>query len=77
MHPELLRAIAKDRHQGLLYDPRFPGQTRAPRQTRPLRVPLVRKHVGALLIRVGARLVGDRPVELELAMSNSTPRTAK
>jgi hypothetical protein len=66
MHPELLRALARARHNDLLST----HQTRArptvhrraqARLTRP------RQRLGALLIWSGARLMGVQPSALELA----------
>ena len=66
MHPDLLRALAKARHQDLLsgHPTRRQGRVRlednAPQFARS------RRRVGSLLIWVGARLIGDQGAPLEL-----------
>lgn len=67
MHTDLLRALAKARHEDLLntHPPR--GQ---PRVRLHGHLPLFsrsRHRVGSLLIRAGARVMGDRRAVLELA----------
>jgi hypothetical protein len=67
MHPELLRTIAKDRHEDLLAPHPARGQ---PRVRHREHVPLfsrTRHRLGSVLIRAGGRLVDDRPGELDLA----------
>jgi hypothetical protein len=67
MHPELLRAIAKARHEDLLATHQARGQPRVRyREHLPL-LSRSRQRVGSVLIRAGARLVDDRPAELDLA----------
>ncbi len=68
MHPDVLRALAKARHEDLL-------EHRASRQAHPTSIhsnertprrPRVRQRVGSALIWAGARLIGERSPELEL-----------
>ena len=66
MHPELLRALAKARHQDLLNKPRTRGQPRARLDDRSPRFPRSRQRVGSLLVWAGARLIGDQRSALEL-----------
>jgi hypothetical protein len=67
MHPDLLRALAKARHEDLLYgrpieQPRArSGTCAAPRFSRS------RRRMGLVLIWAGARLMGDRRPVLDLA----------
>ena len=66
MHPELLRALAQARHEDLLNrqtrdQPRFQINDHSPSFAR------LRHRMGTLLIRVGARLIGDHRPPLELA----------
>lgn len=67
MHPELLRALAKARHEDLLSKrpsrglPRVRLNNQAPRSHR------ARRRMGSLLISVGARLIGDQRAVPELA----------
>jgi hypothetical protein len=68
MHPDVLRALAKARHEDLLehrtsrqaHSISIHPSDRAPRR------PRVRQRVGSVLIWAGARLIGERPPELEL-----------
>ncbi len=67
MHPDLLRALARARQDDLLNT--YPAPTR-PKVRLSERLPLVsrtRHRVGALLIRTGVRLSGDRQSGVELA----------
>jgi hypothetical protein len=66
MHPELLRALAKARHEDLL-ERRPRGQPKVRLDGHSPRFPRSRRRVGSLLIWAGARLIGDRRAELELA----------
>ena len=67
MHPELLRALGKARHDDLLNtyrsrgQPRFRFKDQSPRFTR------LRQRVGSLLIGAGERLAGDQQGAMELA----------
>ena len=66
MHPELLRALAQARHEDLLSrqprdQPRFQINDHSPSFAH------LRHRMGSLLIRVGARLIGDQRAPLELA----------
>ena len=65
MHPDLLRALAKARHEELIGGRR----TRTPVRVRPgdkePRFARPRRWVGSLFISVGARLVGDQRAPLE------------
>jgi hypothetical protein len=67
MHPELLRALAKARHEDLLNEHRTRAQPRVRLDDRSPRFPRSRQRVGALLIWAGAYLIGDRRAALELA----------
>jgi hypothetical protein len=67
MHPELLRTLAKARHEDLLDTHPARGQPkRRPNEHRPL-LSGSRHLLGSLLIRAGARLGGDQPAPLDLA----------
>lgn len=66
MHPELLRALAKARHEDLLNDRVLHPASAARRRERSPRFPRARRRVGSLLIGAGARLIGARPGELTL-----------
>jgi hypothetical protein len=68
MHPDVLRALAQARHEDLL-------EHRTSRRAHPTSIrsheptpwrPRVRQRVGSALIWAGARLIGERPPELEL-----------
>jgi hypothetical protein len=67
MHPELLRALGKARHEDLLNERRTRGQPRVRLDHRSPRFPRSRQRVGSLLIWAGARLIGDQGGALELA----------
>jgi hypothetical protein len=67
MHPELLRALAKARHEDLLNDRRIQGHPRFRPDVHSPRFPRARRRVGSLLIWAGARMLGDQPAALELA----------
>jgi hypothetical protein len=66
MHPELLRALAKARHDDLLDERRSRGQPRVRLNNQSPRLHRSRQQVGSLLIRAGTRLIGDRRAALEL-----------
>jgi hypothetical protein len=67
MHPDLLRALAKTRHEELLAKRQNPGRPRVrPDANSPLFV-RSRKRLGTLLIWAGARLIGDKRAALDLA----------
>jgi hypothetical protein len=66
MHPELLRALAKARHQDLLNKPRTRGQPRVRLDDRSRRFPRSRQRVGSVLVWAGTRLIGDQRGALEL-----------
>jgi hypothetical protein len=67
MHPELLRALGRARHEDLL--------NRSPSRVQPRGRPdhhvsaftRSRQRVGSLLICAGARLIGDQRAAMELA----------
>jgi hypothetical protein len=60
MHPELLRALSKARHEDLLNERRARRQPRVrPDDDSPL-FPRSRQRVGSLLIWAGERLIDDR-----------------
>lgn len=67
MHPELLRALGKARHEDLLNARRTRGQPRVPKDDQSPRFARSRQRVGTLLIWAGARLIGDQRAALELA----------
>lgn len=67
MHPELLRALAKARHEDLLNTRPARGQPRVRRNEHLPWFAGTRRRLGSLLIRAGARLSGDRRAWLELA----------
>jgi hypothetical protein len=66
MHPELVRALAKARHDDLLDRHQTRRQPRVRRDAGSLRFARSRQRVGTLLIWAGARLLGDQRA-LELA----------
>lgn len=66
MHPDLLQALAKARHDDLLRE-RSPRHRRARPDEDPPRFARSRRRVGRLLIWAGARLMGDKRIALELA----------
>jgi hypothetical protein len=66
MHPDLLRALAKARHEDLLNKPRTRGQPRAQLDDDLPRMPRSRQRMGALLAWAGSRLIGDQRAALEL-----------
>lgn len=67
MHPELLRALAKARHEDLLNEAQTRGQPRVRHNDHSPRFARSRKRLGLLFIWVGARLIGDQRAALELA----------
>ena len=67
MHPELLRALGKARHEDLLNVHRARGQPRVRLRNRSPRFGRSRQRVGSLLIWAGERLIGDRLAALKLA----------
>lgn len=67
MHPELLRALAKARHEDLLREGRNRGHPTVKLDDQSPLFPRSRQRVGALLIWAGARLIGDQQAALELA----------
>lgn len=67
MHPDLLRALAKTRHEELLARRQNPGHPRVRRDVHSPRFVRSRKRLGSLLIWAGARLIGDQRTALELA----------
>jgi hypothetical protein len=67
MHPELLRALAKARHEDLLNARRPRGQPTVRIDDHSPRFRRSRQRVGSLLIWVGARLIGDQRAAVELA----------
>jgi hypothetical protein len=66
MHPELLRALAKARHEDLLSGPQIRRASRRPDDRAP-RFARSRRRVGLLLIWAGARLMREKRAALELA----------
>jgi hypothetical protein len=67
MHPELLRALAKARHDDLLDERRTRAQPRVRLDNNSQRFSRSRQRLGSLLIWAGARLIGDQRAALELA----------
>jgi len=67
MHPDLLRVLAKARHDDLLNRRGTLVQTRIRRDDDSRRFLRSRRRVGSLLIWAGARLMGDHRDPLELA----------
>jgi hypothetical protein len=67
MHPDLLRALAKARHEDLLNEGRSGERARVRADHRSARFLHSRKRMGSLLIWAGARLVGDERAVVELA----------
>jgi hypothetical protein len=67
MHPELLRALAKARHEDLLNERQARAQPRVPLDEHSPRFPRSRQRLGSLLIWAGARLIGDQRAALDLA----------
>ena len=67
MHPELLRALGKARHEDLLEARRARGQPSFRPHDQAPRFSRSRQRVGSMLIWAGARLIGDRQAALELA----------
>jgi hypothetical protein len=66
MHPELIRALAKARHEDLLSERRFQGHPRAGPADRPSLFSRSRQLAGSMLIWAGARVIGDKRARLEL-----------
>jgi hypothetical protein len=67
MHPDLLRALAKTRHEELLARRQNPRHLGVRRDAHSARFVRSRKRLGTLLIWVGARLIGDQPAAVKLA----------
>jgi hypothetical protein len=67
MHPELLRALGKARHEDLLSEGRTRRQPRVQHGDDSPRFPRSRKRFGSVLIWAGELLIGDRRAGLELA----------
>jgi hypothetical protein len=67
MHPELLRALARARHDDLVNKHQTQGLPRARRHACSPRFARSRQRLGSLLIWAGARLIGDQRAALELA----------
>jgi hypothetical protein len=67
MHPELLRALAKARHEDLLTKRQNPGHPSVKRYAHSLRFIRSRQRLGSLLIWAGAHLIGDQRTALETA----------
>jgi hypothetical protein len=67
MHPELLRALAKARHEDLLNERQSRGQPSVRLNDHSPRLARARQRLGSLLIWAGARLIGDQRSALDLA----------
>jgi hypothetical protein len=66
MHPEMLRALARARHEDLLNGHRTRGQSKVRLDKHLPRFARSRQRVGSLLIWAGARLLGEDRAALEL-----------
>jgi hypothetical protein len=66
MHPDMLRALARARHEDLLNSHRTRGQRRVRPDNNLPRFTRSRQRVGSLLIWAGARLLGEERATLEL-----------
>jgi hypothetical protein len=64
MHPDLLRGLAKARHEDLLSGHPTRRQARARLDDSPYRFVRSRRRVGSLLIWLGARLIDDQRATL-------------
>jgi hypothetical protein len=67
MHPELLRALGKARHDDLLNTHRARAQPRGRLHDGSPRFSRSRRRVGSWLIWAGGRVIGDRAAAMELA----------
>lgn len=67
MHPEMLRALGRARHDDLVNTYPSRGQPRIRFNQHQSLFSRSRRRLGGLLIRAGARLIGDRRVALDLA----------
>jgi hypothetical protein len=67
MHPDLLRALAKARHEDLLTKRQNPGHPRVQRDAHPPRFARSRQRLGSLLIWAGSHLIGNQRAALEPA----------
>jgi hypothetical protein len=66
MHPDMLRALARARHDDLLAGHRIRGRPSARPSNHVPRFARSRQRVGSLLIWAGARLLGEERAALEL-----------
>jgi hypothetical protein len=66
MHPELLRALARARHEDLLNKRQSRARPRVRRGTRSLRFARSRQRLGSVLIWAGSRVMGHQRTALEL-----------
>jgi hypothetical protein len=66
MHPDLLRALARARHQDLLDKPRTQAPARARLDDPSPRFSCSRQRLGSILVWAGSRLIGDEQAALEL-----------
>jgi hypothetical protein len=67
MHPDLLRALAKARHEDLLTKRQNPGHPRVHRGAPSLRFARSRQRLGSFFIWAGSHLIGDQRAALEPA----------
>lgn len=67
MHPDLLRALAKARHEDLLTKRPSPGHLRVRRAPHGPRFARSRQRLGSLLIWAGSHLSGEQQAALEPA----------
>jgi hypothetical protein len=70
MHPEILRALAKARHDDLLDECRTRAHARVRHDHRAPRFVRARQGVGSLFLWAGARLIGEH------GTSSSWPRSS-
>lgn len=75
MHPEMLRALGKARHEDLLNVHGTRGQPSVRLNDHSPRFARSRQRVGSLFIWAGARLIGDRPATLEQAQKYPRQRS--
>ena len=66
MHPDLLRALARARHQDLLDKPRTRAQAKVRLDDPSPLFTRSRQRLGSVLVWAGSRLIGDEQAALEL-----------
>jgi hypothetical protein len=70
MHPDLVAALAKARHDDLIGELRGRPQRLRPANT-PSRFARPRRRIGLMLIWAGARLMREQPISLVIARQPS------